>query len=638
MNLLPKCHEEFSKKDYWDTFFKTRGKKAFEWYGEYPELCGHLSKYVKIKDNILVVGCGNSKLSMDLHDVGYSSITNIDISKVVIDQMKEKNKVDRPNLIFEQMDATKLSYSDNSFSVVIDKGTLDALMPNDNEETLSRIDKYFHEINRVLRKGGRYICISLLQEHILRKLISYFPSSDFMFRVIRCDVENKTLEEDGSTFPVFFVLATKFPGLSQQILELTLVGDSPTRVANAEELINSILSVQQSSLVCDRLKKKSIADVGEINLDLFVPGNDNPRYTIYILDRPRSKGKTFVVFLVPQGRDTHWLFSTKEGRQDFIENIGKDRTAVVVLRRNHTFKDWEEVKEELTPTVLKLSPPGLPPNTKIEFLSLGPDVGKRITLYEGDTKINGRVAIEDAFYDNAEFRYRRLIFLSNPFVVQSEAQVKSVKTRRGKVKDVVDYGVLACEHHAFMCVGVNAIIDDNVGNEVLVIGLGGGGFCMFLHQCFPKLKVTAVEIDESIRQLAKEWFNFIEDERSKVEIADGIKFMEDSMRNGKTYDAILFDVNTNDTSLGISLCRDKSLRPKILNDLKNTFSSVVSIKIKNMVNEILFCSKVKKDQELWKKECQESARSLNSRVIKRKLLKDDVLDAADLLEGLSIEL
>lgn len=77
------------------------------------------------------------------------------------------------------------------------------------------------EINRVLRKGGRYICISLLQEHILRKLISYFPSSDFMFRVIRCDVENKTLEEDGNTFPVFFVLATKFPGLAQQVNSFT---------------------------------------------------------------------------------------------------------------------------------------------------------------------------------------------------------------------------------------------------------------------------------------------------------------------------------------------------------------------------------------------------------------------------------
>lgn len=32
MNLLPKSHEEFSKADYWNTFFKKRGKKAFEWY------------------------------------------------------------------------------------------------------------------------------------------------------------------------------------------------------------------------------------------------------------------------------------------------------------------------------------------------------------------------------------------------------------------------------------------------------------------------------------------------------------------------------------------------------------------------------------------------------------------------------
>lgn len=40
-------------------------------YGEYPELCGHLHKYIKPKDEVLNVGCGNSKLSMDLYDVGY---------------------------------------------------------------------------------------------------------------------------------------------------------------------------------------------------------------------------------------------------------------------------------------------------------------------------------------------------------------------------------------------------------------------------------------------------------------------------------------------------------------------------------------------------------------------------------------
>lgn len=41
-------------------------------YGEYAELCGYFHKYVKMKDNILVVGCGNSSLSSDLYDVGYT--------------------------------------------------------------------------------------------------------------------------------------------------------------------------------------------------------------------------------------------------------------------------------------------------------------------------------------------------------------------------------------------------------------------------------------------------------------------------------------------------------------------------------------------------------------------------------------
>lgn len=32
MNLLPKTDEEFNQQDYWDKFFKKRGRKAFEWY------------------------------------------------------------------------------------------------------------------------------------------------------------------------------------------------------------------------------------------------------------------------------------------------------------------------------------------------------------------------------------------------------------------------------------------------------------------------------------------------------------------------------------------------------------------------------------------------------------------------------
>lgn len=64
MSLLPKTPQDFAQTEYWDTFFKKRGEKSFEWYGEYPELCGHLHKYIKPKDEVLNVGCGNSKLCM----------------------------------------------------------------------------------------------------------------------------------------------------------------------------------------------------------------------------------------------------------------------------------------------------------------------------------------------------------------------------------------------------------------------------------------------------------------------------------------------------------------------------------------------------------------------------------------------
>ena len=57
--------------------------------------------------------------------------------------MQEMNKSKRPDMVFEQMDATKMTYDDGKFSVVLDKGTLDALMPDSDEATTNLINKYF---------------------------------------------------------------------------------------------------------------------------------------------------------------------------------------------------------------------------------------------------------------------------------------------------------------------------------------------------------------------------------------------------------------------------------------------------------------------------------------------------------------
>jgi len=78
-------------------------------YGEYPELCGVLHKYIKPADQVLMVGCGNSKLSEDLYDLSYHNITNIDVSDVVIKQMSQKNGKSRPKMSFIKMDATKVN-------------------------------------------------------------------------------------------------------------------------------------------------------------------------------------------------------------------------------------------------------------------------------------------------------------------------------------------------------------------------------------------------------------------------------------------------------------------------------------------------------------------------------------------------
>lgn len=68
-----------------------------------------------------------------------------------------------------------MNFEDSSFSVVLDKGTLDALMVDESEAVDKDISKMFSEIGRVLKVGGRYVCISLMQDHILNKVLQYFP-------------------------------------------------------------------------------------------------------------------------------------------------------------------------------------------------------------------------------------------------------------------------------------------------------------------------------------------------------------------------------------------------------------------------------------------------------------------------------
>ncbi|XP_049870997.1 eEF1A lysine and N-terminal methyltransferase homolog [Pectinophora gossypiella] len=668
MNLLPKSHKEFSEKDYWNKFFKKRGNKAFEWYGEYLELCAHLHKYIKPKDTILITGCGNSSLSADLYDVGYANITNIDVSEVVIKQMNATNS-HRTNMKFIYMDALKMTFENDSFNVVLDKGTLDALMPDDTPETNERIDKYFAEIKRVLKLGGRFLCISLLQSHILSKLVSTFCDKSWMFRVVRChEAEEKNAENgDGTTLPVFVVVATKFKEMPKLILEACMAGDKMLRVETAQELKDCVKSVQDTAFITNGLAKTSIEGDNEVSLDLMQPGEANPRYTLYVVDQKKAQAiNKYAVFIVPQGRESEWLFGTAAGRRQLQDSARFGRLVVAVLRRGHQFDSLDAVKEELTHPAKMLIPYGF--TGQIPFLSLGSDVGRRVKVFEGSSMVSGGFVVEDVAVEGAT--HRRLVFLHNQFLVQSEARLKTVK-RKNKSKQVVDFGFIS-HYHAFMCAGVH-LSRSHAGAHaeqlsrshapVAVLGLGGGSLCMFLRKCYDDLKIVAVDLDPAMLEVAKDHFELQVDDQLEVQIKDGVDFLSDEAANGNQYTAVMFDMDSKDSSLGLScppkqfldndvldnvkriltkgghfilnlVCRDTQLHDSIIQTLKQHFKHIVTMKLYEEVNETVFATNG--ETSYTTDLLEEAAKGLNTLARQKKLVDIRCVDLKDFLQSATV--
>lgn len=91
------------------------------------------------------------------------------------------------------------------------------------------------------------------------------------------------------------------------------------------------------------------------------------------------------------------------------------------MRRDHKFENLEEVKAELETSVKQFAPKR--ELKDIPYLSLGADVGQRTICFEGNSDISGSFVIEDVEIDG--HTHRRLVFLSNEFLTQSEARLKS---------------------------------------------------------------------------------------------------------------------------------------------------------------------------------------------------------------------
>eukprot|EP00914_Ancora_sagittata_P004958 GHVO01010322.1.p1 GENE.GHVO01010322.1~~GHVO01010322.1.p1 ORF type:complete len:222 (+),score=31.93 GHVO01010322.1:29-667(+) len=149
---------QYGKIEYWNERY-TRDTEPFEWFQRWSGIRDIVTATVPDKkSHILVVGCGNSRISEEMFDEGYTNQINIDASMVVIEACKERYD-SKKGLNYEVLDVTHMQrFQSGTFDAVIDKALLDSILCGDSGTDMA--GNMLKEIQRVLRPNGVYICVS----------------------------------------------------------------------------------------------------------------------------------------------------------------------------------------------------------------------------------------------------------------------------------------------------------------------------------------------------------------------------------------------------------------------------------------------------------------------------------------------
>ncbi|XP_062989840.1 eEF1A lysine and N-terminal methyltransferase isoform X2 [Elgaria multicarinata webbii] len=608
--------------------------------------------------------------------------------------MQERSAHLRPKMTYMVMDVLQMDFPDGRFQVVLDKGTLDALLTDGEETALNRAERMFAEIGRVLQFGGRYLCVSLAQAHVLKAAVEYFSREGWMVRIHQVSGNEAGTSEGEFALPIFVYVMTKTRQVSVSalcILELCAEAqDKPVRFKSTEHLIEAVKERQQYSLLRSQLDKNP--GTGSISLDLCSKDTGQARYTLHVVHNlavKMSRDNQFAIFIIPQGRETEWLFGTEEGQKQLAASAGFWRLVTVALHRDQCYEGMEAIQAELSEKVMELAPPGLPAQQQVPFLSVGGDIGIRTIQHRDMSPLSGEYVIEDVKGEDACY-FRRLIFLSNKNVVQSEARLSSRASHKGNKKhkkkkkaassdhveptaiqgsQCIDKSYLCCAHHRAMVAGLCLLKNPECLPEalirVLVIGLGGGSLPLFIHDYFLQCCIDVVEVDPAMLDVATRWFGFSTEDRLKVHIADGLVYVAShAAEASSSYDAIMFDVDSKDSALGMScpppafveksflqkvrcllktegifilnlVCRDSQLRDSVLATLRETFPLLYVRRIEGEVNEILFCQQQTR-HKLPPMELQQTAQILEKALRQPGQAWDSTYVLADVLEAVRL--
>jgi len=160
----------YQDEDYWERRYKTGDK------GANPDriddrgvgwLCGYTGPLQETlaaitggdrSKVILNIGCGLDRLSPDIYADGYTNLLSSDISAHAIAEMQTSTADDMPLAKWLVDDVMQMNVPAESVDIVVDKGTLDALLIR--PQPFSCAAKALREIQRVLKVGGIYLMIT----------------------------------------------------------------------------------------------------------------------------------------------------------------------------------------------------------------------------------------------------------------------------------------------------------------------------------------------------------------------------------------------------------------------------------------------------------------------------------------------
>jgi EEF1A lysine methyltransferase 4 len=198
--VVPKRNCDYASRSYWETRFSA--EEEYEWLlsfgrlrhqiepllsGSTPSLGSAVESEASESPSaqvftrmprVLVVGCGNSPFSADLYDACWSNILNIDYSANVIANMKRMHSEARPEMEWRVMDMTDLKeLAAETFDFVFDKAAMDTLLTNEGDvwnprpSSVAAARAMCQHISRVLKPGGHFAQVSLVQPHFRNKYL-----------------------------------------------------------------------------------------------------------------------------------------------------------------------------------------------------------------------------------------------------------------------------------------------------------------------------------------------------------------------------------------------------------------------------------------------------------------------------------